>query len=97
VIVSDEKVYAFGRNDHGQLGLGNQTPTDIPTPVCGLEEFVPLKVSCGKFHTALHTGLYGGDGPLLLRWFSQYWIGCIVNTIGTQLTVLYRKVSLIQR
>lgn len=56
VIVSDKKVYAFGQNDRGQLGLGNHTPTDVPTLVSGLEEFVPRKITCGRFHTALHTG-----------------------------------------
>ncbi|MPM02958.1 hypothetical protein SDC9_49217 [bioreactor metagenome] len=54
-VTLDGKLYTWGRNDHGQLGLGTETTEDqfIPQEVKGLPAI--SSVSCGYDHTAVVT------------------------------------------
>ncbi|EQC40927.1 hypothetical protein SDRG_01992 [Saprolegnia diclina VS20] len=45
------KLYAFGRNDFGQLGLGHKQNMYRPTLVATLSEFTIVDVACGCYHT----------------------------------------------
>ncbi|XP_051238205.1 probable E3 ubiquitin-protein ligase HERC4 [Dicentrarchus labrax] len=48
-------VFGWGRNDCGQLGLGDTTDRHTPTSVRGLLMKKTVHVSCGKDHTAILT------------------------------------------
>ncbi|XP_067356937.1 probable E3 ubiquitin-protein ligase HERC3 isoform X1 [Channa argus] len=48
-------VFGWGRNDCGQLGLGDTTDRDTPTPVHCLNMKKTVHISCGKDHTATLT------------------------------------------
>ncbi|XP_054476471.1 probable E3 ubiquitin-protein ligase HERC3 [Anoplopoma fimbria] len=48
-------VFCWGRNDRGQLGLGDTTDRTTPTPVCNLNTKKTIYISCGKDHTAILT------------------------------------------
>ncbi|XP_028923070.1 E3 ISG15--protein ligase HERC5-like [Ornithorhynchus anatinus] len=48
-------VFAWGRNDRGQLGLGHAQDVRRPTPVTALEKQTIVSVSCGEEHTAVLT------------------------------------------
>ncbi|XP_047196022.1 probable E3 ubiquitin-protein ligase HERC4 [Hippoglossus stenolepis] len=48
-------VFGWGRNDRGQLGLGDTTDRRTPAPVKGLNMKGTIHISCGKDHTATLT------------------------------------------
>ncbi|XP_044049751.1 probable E3 ubiquitin-protein ligase HERC4 [Siniperca chuatsi] len=48
-------VFGWGRNDSGQLGLGDTTDRHTPTPVLCLNMKKTVRISCGKDHTAILT------------------------------------------
>ncbi|XP_049430285.1 probable E3 ubiquitin-protein ligase HERC3 [Epinephelus fuscoguttatus] len=48
-------VFGWGRNDCGQLGLGDTTDRHTPTPVPCLNMKKTVHISCGKDHTAILT------------------------------------------
>ncbi|XP_061578743.1 probable E3 ubiquitin-protein ligase HERC4 [Cololabis saira] len=48
-------VFGWGRNDCGQLGLGDAEDRHIPTPVHHLNKKKTLLISCGRDHTAVLT------------------------------------------
>ncbi|XP_060933111.1 probable E3 ubiquitin-protein ligase HERC4 isoform X2 [Limanda limanda] len=48
-------VFGWGRNDRGQLGLGDTTDRRTPAPVKGLNMKGTVHISCGKDHTAALT------------------------------------------
>ncbi|KAL7402017.1 hypothetical protein ABVT39_008232 [Epinephelus coioides] len=48
-------VFGWGRNDCGQLGLGDTTDRNTPTPVHCLNMKKSIHISCGKDHTAVLT------------------------------------------
>uniref|UniRef100_A0A665TWS0 RCC1-like domain-containing protein n=1 Tax=Echeneis naucrates TaxID=173247 RepID=A0A665TWS0_ECHNA len=50
-------VFGWGRNDRGQLGLGDATGAvqNTPTPVDCLNKKKTIHISCGKDHTAIFT------------------------------------------
>jgi alpha-tubulin suppressor-like RCC1 family protein len=51
-LTSSGKLYAFGFNQYGQLGIGNNSNTNIPTCInCGTSDPVVSKISAGKLHT----------------------------------------------
>ena len=46
-------IWSFGRNDWGQLGIGNNTNSNFPQKI---EDIPPvLSVSCGSCHTLIIT------------------------------------------
>ena len=48
VAVSDDgKVYTFGRNDYGQLGLGTTERVSLPTVTMQINKIYPIL--CGQF------------------------------------------------
>ncbi|GLH14493.1 Probable E3 ubiquitin-protein ligase HERC2 [Gryllus bimaculatus] len=50
------KVFAFGNNSHGQLGLGSEVNQSIlPTPVDSLADYNVASVSCGENHSTFIT------------------------------------------
>ncbi len=48
-------VYAWGRNAHGQLGIGSQEDRHFPTQVRGLRHQDVRRAACGQDHTACLT------------------------------------------
>ena len=48
-LADDGRVYSFGENDDGQLGLGNNESVDLPTPILVLPEIT--QICCGAFFT----------------------------------------------
>ncbi|XP_078024314.1 putative E3 ubiquitin-protein ligase HERC3 isoform X1 [Epinephelus lanceolatus] len=48
-------VFGWGRNNCGQLGLGDTTDRNTPTPVHCLNMKKSIHISCGKDHTAVLT------------------------------------------
>jgi alpha-tubulin suppressor-like RCC1 family protein len=51
VIDSDGKVYATGRNNYGQLGLGDNTDRNVFTPVVSLEGKKIVALAAGGDHS----------------------------------------------
>ena len=45
------KVFTFGRNNHGQLGLGNKLDVHIPQLVTDLSQYNIALVAAGFYHT----------------------------------------------
>ncbi|XP_062276832.1 probable E3 ubiquitin-protein ligase HERC4 [Scomber scombrus] len=61
-------VFSWGRNDRGQLGLGDTTDRHTPTPVPSLEMKKTVHISCGKDHT----GILTKDGVVFTFGSGQY-------------------------
>ncbi|KAM4619545.1 putative E3 ubiquitin-protein ligase HERC3 [Polymixia lowei] len=61
-------VFVWGRNNSGQLGLGDTTDRHMPTPVHCLNMKNTIYVSCGENHTAILTK----DGTVFTFGSSQY-------------------------
>ncbi|XP_023267158.1 probable E3 ubiquitin-protein ligase HERC4 [Seriola lalandi dorsalis] len=61
-------VFGWGRNDRGQLGLGDTTDRHTPTPVHYLNNRKIIHISCGKDHTAVLTK----DGAVFTFGSGQY-------------------------
>ena len=51
VATENDVVYAFGRNDFGQLGCGTEEDTSAPKPVDALRGRHVLSIACGQYHT----------------------------------------------
>ncbi len=47
--------YTWGRNEKGQLGLGDLVQRNVPTLVPGLSGKKVLGGSCGRHHTVVFT------------------------------------------
>lgn len=60
VVTEDRNVFAFGRNNRGQLGVGDMEHKDKPAFVEGLHGKDILQVECGSKHTMVLTR--AGDG-----------------------------------
>lgn len=65
------RLYAWGLNEEGQLGLGSRAASPTPMAVSGTAHCGPGRVSCGDFHSAmvtvrgdLYTWGYGRAGRL---------------------------------
>ncbi|XP_076290799.1 RCC1 and BTB domain-containing protein 1 isoform X2 [Lasioglossum baleicum] len=51
IVTEDGKVYSWGNNDHGQLGISNFSKTkEEPSKVKGLDGVIISKVACGYTH-----------------------------------------------
>ena len=61
VLMTDGHVYAFGSNNYGQLGVGDQIVRGCPTPVKVPAGISVVMVAAGSHHSALLTS----DGQVL--------------------------------
>ncbi len=57
-VTADEKVYAFGRNDLGQLGSDDGIDKHTPHPVSFFSGIPVLAVACGQYHTVASLGTF---------------------------------------
>ena len=71
IVKSDGTVYSFGRNDFGQLGLGDTTQRTTPTKIDDENATDIIAVSCGDRHTIIlksdgtvYTFGYNNNGQL---------------------------------
>ena len=55
IVTDDGKVYTWGRNDRGQLGLGDLVRRDEPTEVEGLKAHKIIGGAVGRGHTLFLT------------------------------------------
>ncbi len=56
LLTTDGRVYAFGRNDHGQLGLGDTDNRFTPTLITGLEPAVAIAAGGSHSLVVLESG-----------------------------------------
>ena len=63
VLAGDRQVLAWGSGNFGQLGLDSEETKGLPVPVRALEDFVPCKVLCGGWSSAVVTEM-----GVLLMW-----------------------------
>ena len=63
-LLKNEQIYAWGRNDCGQLGLGHYTHCPIPEHVTALKRFQVQQIDCGYDHCiAFVAEDKGADAP----------------------------------
>ncbi|XP_015116936.1 protein RCC2 homolog [Diachasma alloeum] len=64
VVTEDDRCLVFGRNDKGQLGVGDTNRRDDPTEVEALKGHTVIAAACGRAHTLFLTsrGLVFGAG-----------------------------------
>ncbi|XP_058801470.1 protein RCC2 homolog isoform X2 [Phymastichus coffea] len=64
IVTEDDRCLVFGRNDKGQLGLGDTKRRDDPTEVEALKGHTVIGAACGRGHTLFLTsrGLVFGAG-----------------------------------
>ncbi|XP_043603285.1 protein RCC2 homolog [Bombus pyrosoma] len=55
IVTEDNRCLAFGRNDKGQLGVGDTKRRDEPTEVTALKGHTVIGASCGRNHTLFLT------------------------------------------
>uniref|UniRef100_H3B6S6 X-linked retinitis pigmentosa GTPase regulator n=1 Tax=Latimeria chalumnae TaxID=7897 RepID=H3B6S6_LATCH len=58
LVTGNGKLYMFGSNNWGQLGLGTKTTVNKPTCVKALKSEKVKLVACGRSHTLTYTGMY---------------------------------------
>ncbi|MDZ7815310.1 MAG: hypothetical protein U5N86_04665 [Planctomycetota bacterium] len=70
-LYSDGSVYAWGRNDDGQLGLGDEVDRDTPTLVGALSDKDVISLTAGTDHSfalcsdgSVYAWGYNGQGQL---------------------------------
>lgn len=63
-----DSVYAFGRGDLGQLGVGDEREHTSPTSVTSLVHKDIVHIAAGDYHTAFLTGTFLSL-PLDQTWF----------------------------
>eukprot|EP00889_Picochlorum_renovo_P003084 jgi/Picre1/30114/NNA_005483.t1 len=51
----DGGCYVWGRNEKGQLGLGDQLTRNVPTKLEGLKDHKIVSAACGRYHTVFLT------------------------------------------
>ena len=56
VAVLEMEVLAFGRNDFGQLGLGDTSHRSIPQSILRLKGRTITSLACGQYHTCIVSG-----------------------------------------
>ena len=55
IVTNSGAVYAWGKNDKGQLGLGDTVNREFPTQIRSLRNLKVCYVSCGAEHTVCLT------------------------------------------
>ncbi|CAG0894072.1 unnamed protein product [Darwinula stevensoni] len=56
ILITDQgQALAWGRNDKGQLGVGDTVKKDHPQPILDLKNFTVIDAACGKSHTLVLT------------------------------------------
>mmetsp|Transcript_22421 Transcript_22421/g.44006 ORF Transcript_22421/g.44006 Transcript_22421/m.44006 type:complete len:716 (+) Transcript_22421:238-2385(+) len=50
---SDDEVFAMGRNDCGQLGVGDTTDRNVPVQLTSLPRGVVLSLAAGQYHSVI--------------------------------------------
>ncbi len=55
ILLANGSVYAYGRNSHGQLGLGDTSTREMPTRVPLPAGVVATGVAVGAFHSLMLT------------------------------------------
>ncbi|XP_030849954.1 X-linked retinitis pigmentosa GTPase regulator isoform X2 [Strongylocentrotus purpuratus] len=79
LVTENGRLYVFGANDWGQLGLGHRKSVNKPSSVKGLKHAGVVKIACGRVHTIaltkdrhLHSFGAGGEGQLGVGDSKQY-------------------------
>jgi alpha-tubulin suppressor-like RCC1 family protein len=54
-LTNEGKVYSCGKNEYGQLGLGNTTQQTMPQQISSLNSFKISAIACGYWHTIFLT------------------------------------------
>ena len=49
------RIFGWGKNNHGQLGMGDTETRDKPTEIVALTQIAMVQVECGGSHTAVLT------------------------------------------
>lgn len=57
-VTADGEVYAWGRNEKGQLGIGHAMDRKTPTLVEGLKDKFIVQAACGRNHSLFLTGAF---------------------------------------
>lgn len=57
-LTSDGKLFSFGENESGQLGLGHDESCVHPTLIESLKDVKISQISCGSEHAGAVTGVY---------------------------------------
>ncbi|KAK7469558.1 hypothetical protein BaRGS_00036406 [Batillaria attramentaria] len=88
-ITEEGKVYTWGRNEKGQLGLSDINRRDVPTKVDLLDNFNIVAAACGKNHTLFLTDrgkvLAAGDNKM-----GQLGIGNQTQQVPCPMQVKYK-------
>ncbi|XP_076472647.1 protein RCC2-like [Babylonia areolata] len=88
-ITEDGKVYTWGRNEKGQLGVSDTNRRDVPTKVDLLDNFNIVAAACGKNHTLFLTDrgkvLAAGDNKM-----GQLGIGNQTQNVPCPMQVKYK-------
>ena len=53
VLSQDHRVYSFGRNCHGQLGIGNKTNQFLPQQIDKLDGKRVTQIAAGFYHSVV--------------------------------------------
>ena len=59
VACEDDKIFGFGRNDYGQLGLGHNDDKLRPTPIAFFHGQRVVDIACGQYHSLVSVGSGG--------------------------------------
>ncbi|XP_051161683.1 protein RCC2 homolog [Leptopilina boulardi] len=88
VVTEDNRCLTFGRNDKGQLGVGDMKRRDEPTEVEGLKGHTVIAAACGRSHTLFLTSrgivFAAGDNKL-----GQCGVGKTIANVLTATKVKY--------
>ncbi|PSN33959.1 Protein RCC2 [Blattella germanica] len=89
IVTEDGQAMSFGRNEKGQLGVGDTKRRDVPTLIEAIKDHNIVSAACGKNHTLLLTdggNVYAcGDNK-----FGQCGVGSQNPTILTVTPISYK-------
>lgn len=55
LLTEDGKVFVFGLNENGQLGLGTRVPTSVPIYLKSVQGIPVMQIACGGYHSLILT------------------------------------------